>query len=208
MARPRVKICGVTRVEDAELAASLGADLLGLNFWSGSPRSVAAGRAARIAAAVAGRTRLVGVFVNQERAEIEDLAARVGLDLVQLHGDESPEEVAAFGARAIKALRPSAPLGGELLAPYAHVWGFLIEARQANRYGGTGVSWAYETVAALPRTRPLLLAGGLAPANVRRAAAVSGAWGVDVCSGVEAAPGVKDPAKMRRFFEELERGGD
>lgn len=210
MNRPLVKICGVTRPGDADLAADLGADLIGLNFYPPSPRCLAVEAAREIAAAVAGRTPLVGVFVDRPRAEIEAIAGRVGLDLVQLHGDEGPEAAAAFGARALKAFRV-APAEGErldpaLLEPYPGAWGFLFDVRHERLYGGTGRRWRHQALAGLAAAaggRPVLVAGGVGPGSARAALEASGASGVDVCSGVESAPGVKDPLRLLRLIEEV-----
>ncbi len=201
--RPLVKICGVTRTEDAVLAAELGADLVGLNFYPKSPRRVTAERAREIAAAVAGRAGIVGVFVDPEPAEVAKIAARVGLDLVQFHGEEAPSLVERFAPRAIKAIRWRHRDDLERVGEYAGVWGFLFEPRHPTLYGGAGVSWDFRLVAEAARGRRCLVAGGIGPGNAREALARSGASGVDVCSRVETAPGVKDPALLRRLFQEV-----
>lgn len=213
MSRPLVKICGVTSAEDAVAAVELGADLVGLNFHPPSPRFVATERAAEIAAAARRSAtrpvRLVGVFVDLPRREILAIDAAVGLDLVQLHGDEAADEVAAFGPRALQVFRlppAAAPPAAELearLAAHPDAWGFLFDVRHESLYGGTGESWRWSAVAGLRDPRPRLVAGGIGPRNVRRALAESGAAGVDVCSGVESAPGIKDRARLERLFAEL-----
>lgn len=218
MTRPLVKICGVTTVADALAAVELGADLVGLNFHPPSPRCLDPGRAAEVAAAVrergAGRVRVVGVFVDRPRREIEAIDAAVGLDLVQLHGDEPAAEVAAFGGRALQVLRlppGAAPPAADLdaaLAAHPAAWGFLFDVRHESLYGGTGESWRWRAVAGLADPRPRLVAGGIRPENARRALDESGAAGVDVCSGVESAPGVKDRGKMARLFAALAAIGD
>jgi len=213
VSRPLVKVCGVTRVADALAAVELGVDLVGLNFHRPSPRCLDTGPAAEIAAAVrergGGRVRVVGVFVDRPRREIEAVAAAVGLDLVQLHGDEPADEVAAFGGRAIRVLRlapaaapPTAALDAALAAHPA-AWGFLFDVRHESLYGGTGRAWRWRAVAGLADPRPRLVAGGIRPGNALRALRESGAAGVDVCSGVESAPGVKDRGRMARLFAEL-----
>lgn len=217
---PLVKICGVTRPEDAALAACLGADLLGLNFHPPSPRSLDPWRdrtrLLEVAAAAAG-VPLVGVFVALSPEEIEEVAAAVGLALVQLHGDQEPEVVARFGARAVKVFREAAPPPPEELARYPDAWGFLFDAPRpalgagaADPYGGTGESWDHgglrELCSGGAVGRPVLVAGGIRPGTARAALAASGARGIDVCSGVESAPGVKDAALMRRLFEEVRHG--
>jgi phosphoribosylanthranilate isomerase len=213
--RVRVKICGVTAPADALLAAELGADFLGLNFYPRSPRYVDIGQAAEIAAAVRGRATLVGVFVNRPAAEIEEIADRAGLDLVQLSGDEGPAEVAPFAGRAIKVFRAGGHPGDEALAAYRDVWGVMFDAPHRSLYGGTGESWRYESVAPLAHdadgeagTRRVFLAGGLGPDNVGRAITAGRPFAVDVCSRVESAPGVKDPELLRRLFEEVRHGED
>lgn len=204
--RPRVKICGVTRVADAEVAVELGADFLGLNFYPPSPRCLDAGRARAIAAAVAGRVPMVGVFVNAPLAEIERLAAEVPLDLIQLHGDETPEQVAPLAPRAIKAIRLGEDAEPPDLGIFGDVWGFLVEARHPRLYGGGGRSWRYEKIAGLAAGKRVLVAGGIRPETAAEALTRSRAWGLDVCSGVESAPGVKDPARLARLFEEVRHG--
>lgn len=207
-----IKICGVTRPEDAALAAALGADLLGLNFYPPSPRALDPerdpGRLGEIVAA-AGDVPTVGVFVGEEPGRIEEIAERAGLALVQLHGDESPEAVRRFGRRAIRVFRRRRLPEPSELALYPEVWGFLFDVPAAPRpgrevlYGGTGETWDYEMLAALEDDRPVLVAGGIRPETARAALAASRAAGVDVCSGIESSPGRKDPERMKRLFEEV-----
>ena len=197
-----IKICGVTRRRDAELAVELGADLLGLNFYPPSPRCLDVEAARRIAEAVRGRSQLVGVFVDRPPDEVEEIGERVGLDLLQFHGDETREEVESFGARAIKVLRLDREPSSGVLDGFPGAWGFLAELRH-DVYGGAGRPWPYEWVSRLPGGRPVLVAGGIGPGNVRAALADSGAAGIDVCSGVESAPGVKDETLLRELFDEV-----
>lgn len=213
-----VKICGVTRPADAAAAVAAGADWLGLNFWPGSRRVVdreaarACARAAR--AAAAGRElTLVGVFVNQGEDEIAEIARGLGLDLVQLHGDEPPEVCAALGARGrgagfrvVKAVAVRAdPDVAQVLA--YEVDALLVDA-PCPGYGGSGQTgdWALAraVVAACERRArpcPVILAGGLRAENVAAAVAQVRPGGVDVASGVESAPGIKDGARMQAFVE-------
>lgn len=207
----KVKICGVGDPASALAAVELGADYLGLNFFAGSPRHLSLARARAIAEAVRGRVVLVGVFVNATRAAIDEAVERVGLDLVQLSGDEPPAEVLPMAPRALKVFRSGALPGAAALAPYGDLWGLLLDAPHPTLYGGTGAAWEYpqgaigaggaESAAAAPRR--VFLAGGLGPDNVRRAVAACRPYAVDVCSRVESAPGVKDREKMRRLFEEV-----
>lgn len=202
MKKVRIKICGITRVEDAEAAVDLGADFIGLNFWSKSPRRVDLERGREIAEVVRGKASLVGVFVNEAAPELEKIANAVGLDFVQFHGDETPEDIAPWGERAMKALRFSGEFDSEAMDDYKAVWGFLVEP-QRDSYGGSGRSWNYSKAARLPRDKPFLLAGGLRPENVAEAIGACSPWGVDVCSGVESEPGVKDAQAMSKFFSEV-----
>jgi phosphoribosylanthranilate isomerase len=214
VSRPLVKVCGVTRPEDAERAVALGAALIGVNFHPPSPRCVTARRAAEIVAAVAGRALVAGVFVDLPPARVAAIAEGAELDLVQFHGDEPPAEVAAWGGRAIRVHRLSAEgemadgglPGPELLAPYPCAWGFLFDLRHPALAGGSGASWAWGALRGLAASAPgrrLLIAGGVRPGNAARALAASGAAGVDVCSGVESAPGIKDPVLLARLFSEV-----
>jgi phosphoribosylanthranilate isomerase len=209
-----VKICGVTRATDAECAAGLGADFLGLNFWPGSPRHVelaAAGEIAAAALAARSSIRLVGLFVNERRERVEEIVEALGLDFVQLHGDEPEAELARWGDRLVRVVR------GDRLAratAEAAPFAYLLDAPRAARrgaaeYGGGGVAWAWGEARAWveARDRPVLVAGGVRPGNAAAALAASGAAGVDVASGVESAPGLKDEALMRRLIEEV-RGED
>jgi len=213
-----IKICGVTRPEDAELAAALGADLLGLNFCPASPRALDPDREperlAEIVAA-AGAVPTVGVFVDAPADRVEEIAAQAGLSLVQLHGDETPETVHRFGRRAIRVFRRERLPEPAELALYPEVWGFLFDVPTRRRpevpgrqvlYGGTGETWDYEMLAALECDRPVLVAGGIRPETARAALAASRASGVDICSGIESAPGIKDPERMKRLFEEVRHG--
>lgn len=226
-----VKICGVVRPEDAALAVELGADLIGVNFHPPSPRALDpvadAARLLEIADAVASagggarRTLLAGVFVHRPPAEIEEIVESARLDLVQLHGDPTAAETVRFGERAIRVFRTA---GADALDAVAEeieghppVWGFLFDTPpathrrgpEADRFGGTGESWDHGAVRRITREarHPVLIAGGLRPGNARAALAASGARGIDVCSGVESAPGVKDADLTRRLFEEI-RDGD
>ncbi len=200
--KPIVKICGITRVEDAIRAAELGADYIGLNLFPQSPRSLTLGRALQIADAVRGHVKLVGVFVNVPTPQLLATLDTLGLDLAQLHGDEWPDEVAAVGRRALKVFR-SLPVTQGQIARFPSVWGFLVDTPSAKLYGGTGITWDWRALRAVRSAKPLLVAGGIGPPNVLRALAESGASGVDVNSGIESAPGIKDPEKMKQLFEEM-----
>jgi phosphoribosylanthranilate isomerase len=210
----RVKICGITSARDARWAVELGAAYLGLNFYPKSPRFLTIERAREIADAVERRVPLVGVFVNVPAEEVREIADRVGLDRLQFHGDESPEWMAPFATRAIKAFRG---VPRDEVERYPDVRGFLFDAPPAaasvdSPLGGTGRAWDYSALAPLVARlapRPVFLAGGIGPDNVRTALSQSGASLVDVCSRVESAPGVKDLDLLRRLFAAVgESSGD
>jgi phosphoribosylanthranilate isomerase len=195
-----VKICGITSEADARAALASGADALGLNFYAGSPRYVALPQAAAIAKAIGTRALKVGLFVNASADEINAVDDTIGLDLIQLHGDESPEFCAPWPSRVIKACRVHTAADVDCLARYAGVRMLLIDAAVTGAYGGTGVRADWHLARAAKRHGvPVLLAGGLTPENVAEAVRVVAPFGVDVASGVEFAPGRKDAAKMRAF---------
>lgn len=210
----RVKVCGVTSLGDALACAEAGVDLIGLNFYAGSPRCVPVETARSIAdglRAALGERRplLVGVFVNAPAGEIATVMDVVGLDAAQLSGDEPPETLRALDRRAIKALRPRNPAGAETqalqYAPYApsdeRLPALLVDAYHPALYGGTGAQASLEVArVVLGRAPRVMLAGGLAPENVAERVRAIRPWGVDVASGVEnGAPGVKDLARVRAF---------
>jgi phosphoribosylanthranilate isomerase len=195
----KVKICGITSLDDALLAAEAGADALGFVFFEKSPRNVEPERAARIIAALPPFVQVVGLFVNAELQYVNETADRCGLDIVQLHGEESPDYCRAVRRRVMKALRVQ---GMESLAPMAEyqVAGFVLDAYSPNAYGGTGATFDWECAIAAKEKGTVILAGGLGPDNVAAAVAKVAPYGVDVSSGVEHSPGQKDPEKVRQFI--------
>ena len=196
---PRVKICGLTRLEDALAAARLGADALGFNFWPGSRRYLAPAAAREIIRALPPLVTTVGVFVDPTRDEAMAAAAVSGVQVLQLHGDEPPEACARLPLPVLKAIRVRGPESLALLERYAGaVSGFLLDADSAG-YGGSGLTFDWALAARAAARAPVLLAGGLGPGNVAEAVRAVRPWGVDVASGVEAAPGVKDHDLMARF---------
>jgi len=201
--RTRVKICGITRARDARLAVDLGAEFVGLNFWPGSPRCLSIDDAAPIVEAVRGQATLVGVWVDAPPDQVSSTVESLGLDLLQFHGDEGPDSLEAFSGRVIKAFRVGSQFDPARLASYESAWGFLFDCARPGQYGGTGLAWPYERIAGLKTTKPVMVAGGLGSHNVVEAVRRSGADIVDVCSGVEKRPGIKDETRMRRFFEEV-----
>jgi len=194
----RVKICGVCTLEDARAAIAAGADFVGLNFHPASPRHVTPEAACEIAQAVPG-TALVGVFVDAPRARVEEIAARVGLSVLQFHGDEDADYCRGWGRRTIKAIRarPGADLAA-LAARYPTDY-LLLDSFVAGQAGGTGVALDPARAAGLPAAR-LFVAGGLRPDTVAEVVRALRPFAVDVASGVEASPGRKDHAKVEEFI--------
>ena len=195
-----VKLCGITRPGDAELAVDLGADAIGLNFWPPSLRFVG-GRAREIADAVRGRAKLVGVFVDAPAAEVLETMATFGLDYAQLHGDERPESCLLLPAnRWYKALRAVDASVLDAMAEYT-CGCVLFDAGRPGRPGGTGERCDWTVAAQGARERKVILAGGLGPHNVGAAIRRVRPYGVDAASGIEEAPGRKDAARMKAFVE-------
>jgi phosphoribosylanthranilate isomerase len=202
----RVKICGITTPDDGMLAAQAGASAIGLVFWPGSPRFVDRALARRIAEAVPSFVLRVGVFVDQSLDMMTRTADDVGLDVIQLHGNEPPEMVACLPRRALKAIKVGSDSVLDEVARYEGA-GILLDTQDGARPGGTGKTFDWQTAQQVRARVPfLVLAGGLTPQNVAAAIKSVGPDAVDVSSGVESAPGRKDPAKLKAFFEAA-RGG-
>ena len=200
----KVKICGVTRLGDAERAVELGAWAIGLNHWERSPRRVDPARAAEIGQAMKRRCEVAGVFVNPTLDEVAEAVENEDLTMVQLHGEEGPsfcDEVARrTGAKVIKALRVRS--AADVKAADSFRTDFhMFDAHQAGTPGGTGESFDWELAAGRRSKVPLILAGGLRPGNVAEAISVVRPFAVDVASGVESEPGIKDPALLGALFE-------
>lgn len=191
----RVKICGVTTVADARAAVAAGADMIGVNFFPGSKRFIPLDRAREIVAALPPQVWKVGVFVNAAREEIESARAELNLDAIQLHGDEPPELTRGFDVPVIRTLKLcGAEDASRGLARFSAEY-YLCEGDAGAAYGGAGASFDWEWARPVPRAR-LIVAGGLTPDNVAAAVRALRPFAVDVASGVESAPGVKDPARM------------
>jgi phosphoribosylanthranilate isomerase len=213
MATLRVKICGLTEPEGVERAASLGAAFLGFVFYLPSPRCLDPARARELAAAVPAGTETVGLVVDASDAEIDGLLQAVPLDVLQLHGHETPERVEEIGLRSgcrvIKALRVESASDLEPVPAYAEVADMLLfdakPPRGASWPGGHGVPFDWSVLAGLSVAKPWLLAGGLDAGNVEAAVALTKAPAVDVSSGVESRPGIKDSGKLDAFFAAVRR---
>jgi len=199
---PRIKLCGVTTLEDAEQAAELGAWAVGLNFWPGSARRCDLDTAAEIAASLKRRVEFAGIFVNPTLEQVASTAEVVGLTMIQLHGDEGPifcgEIARRTGCKVIKAMRVHSGADIQALSAF-HVDFHLLDSYVPGQRGGTGETFAWELARAHRGRVPLILSGGLTPENVAEAVATVRPFAVDVASGVESSPGHKDPAKVQAF---------
>jgi phosphoribosylanthranilate isomerase len=214
-APPKVKICGITNLEDAELAVEMGAWALGMIFYDGSPRRCSLAEAQRIVARLRRRVKLCGVYVNAPLQELAAEAEALGLSLLQFHGDEGPafcaEAGRRTGARVIKAAQVSGPGDVRDLERF-HVDFHLLDARsrtpaRAGLRGGTGETFDWGLLAARRSKVPLILSGGLNAENVAEAIAIARPYAVDSASGTEAAPGRKDPEKLRAFIDAATASG-
>lgn len=207
MTPAKIKICGVTRADDATMVVTAGADFIGLNFWPGSKRYLPSERAPAVAAAAraAGPVGVVGVFVNTRIDEVAAIARDLRLDAIQLHGDESPAEVVAIHKLTGCSMWKAVPVGRPGDLSQLDVWpadAILLDTPTAGR-GGSGKVFDWSLARDARRTYPrraFVLAGGLAPDNVATAIAEVDPWAVDVASGIESAPGIKDPAKTAAFI--------
>ena len=201
----RIKICGITRVEDALATARNGADALGLVFYKESPRYVNVQQAAQLAGALPPFVTVVGLFVNPSEEEVRNALHEVPLDVLQFHGEEEPEFCAQFGRPYLKAVRvkPGVNLV-QCAARYKGAQGLLLDACIEGMHGGTGASFDWTLI---PRNLPLpvVLSGGLHAGNVAQAISQVRPYAVDVSSGVEAGKGIKDAAKVAVFINEVKR---
>jgi phosphoribosylanthranilate isomerase len=204
MQPPRVKICGVTRLDDALAAVDLGAWAVGMIFYEGSPRQCTLEEAERIGAALRRRAEVVGVFVNATPARIAEMSDRAGLTIVQLHGDEGPAFCAEIarrtGARTIKATSVRGPGSLQDLERF-HTDFHLVDGYAAGLRGGTGERFDWSLLSRRKSKIPLIVSGGLDAQHVGDAILATRPYAVDVASGVEESPGVKEHARMKAFFD-------
>ena len=203
MNEPRVKVCGVTRPDDAVLAASLGACAIGMIFWPGSPRAVDRARARDIVLALPPFVATVGVFVDQPMDDVLSIADVVGLTAIQLHGDEAPGAYARLPRRVIKAVAVSGPSSADAALAVPACATVLLDAHDPVRRGGTGRSIDWSIASRIARQRPVILSGGLGPENAAAAVDAVRPYAIDVSSGVESSPGRKDEARLRALFAAL-----
>jgi phosphoribosylanthranilate isomerase len=211
---PRVKICGITRLEDARLAIELGADALGFNFYEKSPRCLAPAEAWKILRKLPALVATVGVFVNWDSVSVIALAKSLRLSAVQLHGDESAATTAECARHfpVIKAFRTELKFQFTQFQAHDAAASFLLDAAtsetKSKNYGGTGRLADWKIAKRAASKFPVLLAGGLTPENIAEAILTVRSYAVDVASGVESSPGKKDPAKLRAFFAEVARANN
>lgn len=198
--RVRTKICGITRVEDALIAAQAGVDAIGLVFYAKSPRAVSVKQAQEIIAALPPFVSTVGLFVNASRAEVNAVLSQVALDVLQFHGDETPAECEGFARPYFRALRmqPGVDIA-HLAEQYSSAQGILLDAWVPGVHGGTGERFDWARIPSA-LAKPLILAGGLNADNITQAIEQVQPWAVDVSGGVEASHGIKDADKVRKFL--------
>jgi phosphoribosylanthranilate isomerase len=199
----RVKICGITRIEDAQAVSMSGADAIGLVFYEKSPRHVSIEKAMQLVASLPPFVTVVGLFVNADAAAVREVLAAVSIDVLQFHGDESPEYCGQFGRSYLKAIRVKAGVNlVQCAAQFSSAQGLLLDAHVEGIPGGTGAVFDWTLIPEdLPL--PLILSGGLDVENVASAIKQVQPYAVDVSSGVEAGKGIKDAAKIARFMQEV-----
>ena len=198
----RIKICGITNLEDALVATELGADAVGFIFYEKSQRFINPRTAALIIRELPPFVATVGVFVNEPPDKLVDIAKQAGVGCVQLHGDETPEYCASLGLRTIKALRVKDAYVLNELRSFT-VSGILLDTYREGVPGGTGETFDWEIAAEAAKAGRIILSGGLTPENVKQAIEKVRPYAVDVSSGVESKPGKKDHEKLRKFFEQV-----
>lgn len=203
----KVKICGITNLNDAQTAVTAGADALGFVFYAASPRHILPEQAADIIRNLPPFVQTVGLFVNEESATVNSIADQCGIDVIQLHGEETPEYCHLIGRRIIKAFRVKNSAILESLPQY-RVSGHLLDTWSPLAHGGTGESFNWEIAAeASRRGYKIILAGGLSSGNVAESIQQAHPFAVDVSSGVESSPGVKDTDKIRSFITQVRLAG-
>ena len=202
--RTRVKICGITRKEDAQACVTAGADALGLVFYPDSPRSVSLTTAAEILSSLPAFVTTVGLFVNANSLDVQSVLAQIPLDCLQFHGDESPDFCEQFKRPYIKAIRVSEQTDLPVEAErFNRAQALLLDTYIAGIPGGTGQTFNWQLI---PKklSKPIILAGGLTPANVGEAIKTVAPYAVDVSGGVEASKGIKDKDKIKQFIHEVQ----
>lgn len=200
----KIKICGITNLDDALAAADAGADALGFNFYKKSPRYIDPEKAAEIISQLPPFIMPVGVFVNEREEKIREIQQLTCMQTIQLHGDESPEFCQQFGGRVIKAFQVKDKESIKRMAHY-HVGAFLLDSYRDGVHGGTGETFDWHLAVVAKTFGKVILAGGLNPENVAEAVKLVQPYGVDVAGGVEKEKGIKDHAKLKKFIIEVRR---
>jgi len=200
----KIKICGITNLDDAMAATDAGADALGFNFYKKSPRYIEPNKAAEIISQLPPFVIPVGIFVNEREEKIRENMELTGIQVVQLHGDESPDFCQRFGGRIIKAFQVKDKESIKHMAHY-HVGAFLLDSYREGVRGGTGVTFDWHLAVVAKTFGRIILAGGLTPENVAEAVKLVQPYGVDVTGGVEREKGVKDHMKLKKFIVEVRR---
>ena len=204
----KVKICGITNLDDALAAAEFGTDMLGFNFYSKSPRYVTPNDAAKIATRLPPDVLRIGVFVNANADEIDDIADAVGLDVIQLHGDEDDNFIRVVGHSTEKPVIKAFWIDDETSIDsvlHSDADAVLLDTAAIGEFGGTGKTFDWNLVGGNLKNKQVFLAGGLTPENVTEAISIVRPYAVDVASGVESSPGKKDAAKMKAFIENAKK---
>jgi phosphoribosylanthranilate isomerase len=206
-AKAKVKICGITNWPDARRAIEAGADFLGFNFYTGSPRYIEPAKARRIVKRMPKRVGAVGVFVNESEEKMAEIARSVGLAQLQLHGDESPAMVRRLSRSfsVIKAVRVRKSFRAAQLSRFKGAKALLLDSFDAKQRGGTGKAFNWRAGGRVNGGVKIFLAGGITPENVGAAIRITNPYAVDVCSGVEAKPGKKDAKRMKAFMQAVEK---
>jgi phosphoribosylanthranilate isomerase len=205
--RIRVKICGITRPEDALAAAELGADAIGLVFYPKSPRYVEASLAADIISVIPPFVTTVALFLDARQDFIQQVVSKVPVDLLQFHGDECPADCGTFGRPYIKAIGMKGSINVQAYADtYPDAQGYLLDSHAVGEAGGTGKQFDWASVPKL--NRPVILAGGLKPGNVAEAVKLARPYALDISSGVESSPGIKDKDMMKAFISEVKKADE
>lgn len=205
--RTRVKICGITRPEDALVAADLGVDAIGLVFYPKSPRYVEASLAAEILSAIPPFMTTVALFLDARQDFIQQVLNTVPVDLLQFHGDECPADCGNFGRPYIKAIGMKGGVNAQAYADaYPDAQGYLLDSHAVGEAGGTGERFDWASVPKL--NKPLILAGGLRPDNAAEAVRLARPYALDISSGVELSPGVKDKDMMKEFISEVKKADE
>jgi len=199
----RVKICGITRMEDAQLAVELGASALGFIFYSGSPRFIAPADAAIIMSQLPRSIQKIAVFVSPSLQEVREQLERSGADIAQIHGEHSPELNQLGGRRLIYALPVHPTFDPSTIAHYRFAEAVLLDTYSREQHGGTGETFNWEVAVEAKKHGRIILAGGLNPNNIRSAIEQVNPWMLDVNSGVESEPGIKDHLKLKQLFDNI-----